>query len=93
MSALVAEHFPAETRSSRPAGASVLWLELPDKVDAEMLFEAALDAGMSIAPGQIFSPSNRYSNFVRLSYGHPWSERTDDAMRWLGRHVGKLAKG
>lgn len=91
MSSLVAEHFPLETRTSRPVGASVLWLELPSNVDAVNLFDDAIEAGISIAPGQIFSPSNRYSNFVRLSYGHPWSERTENAVRWLGRRVSELA--
>jgi DNA-binding transcriptional MocR family regulator len=91
MSSLVAEHFPQETRTSKPVGASVLWLELPGNVDAVNLFDDAIAAGISIAPGQIFSPSNRYSNFVRLSYGHPWSERTENALRWLGHRVSELA--
>jgi DNA-binding transcriptional MocR family regulator len=91
MSALVAEHFPSQTRTSRPVGASVLWLELPPRVDAIELFDDAMAAGISIAPGQIFSPSNRYSNFIRLSYGHPWSEKTEDAIRWLGQRVQELS--
>lgn len=91
MSALVADHFPAETRTSRPVGASVLWLELPKKVDAIQLFDDAIAAGISIAPGRIFSPTNRYKNFIRLSYGHPWSEKTDAAMRWLGQRATELS--
>ena len=91
MSAMVAEHFPAETRTSRPVGGSVLWLELPKQVNAEQLFDDAIAAGISIAPGQIFSPSNRYTNFTRLSYGHPWTEKTENAIRWLGRRVTELS--
>jgi len=91
MSAMVAERFPADTRTSKPVGGSVLWLELPGGIDSEQLFDDAIEAGISIAPGQIFSPSNRYSNFVRLSYGHPWNERTENAVRWLGQRVGELA--
>jgi DNA-binding transcriptional MocR family regulator len=91
MGALVARHFPAETRTSKPVGGSVLWLELPKAVSAEQLFDEAVDAGISIAPGQIFSPCSCYANFVRLSYGHPWSEQTEDAIRWLGRRVQELA--
>jgi len=90
MSALVAEHFPAETRTSRPVGGSVLWLELPKQVDSQRLFDDAMAAGISIAPGRIFSPSKRYTNFVRLSYGHPWTEKTENAIRWLGRRVTDL---
>ena len=92
MSALVADHFPEETRTSKPVGASVLWLELPRSADAEALFDDAIEAGISIAPGMIFSPSNRYSNFVRLSFGHPWSERTEEALRWLGNRVTELSQ-
>ena len=92
MSALVADHFPAETRISKPVGGSVLWLELPANIDAEDLFDDAIEAGISITPGQIFSPSNRYSNFVRLSYGHPWTDKTENAMRWLGQRVAELAR-
>jgi len=91
MIAMVAEHFPAETRTSQPVGASVLWLELPGGVDSVQLFDEAIEAGISITPGPIFSPSRRYANFVRLSYGHPWDERTEDALLWLGQRVCRLA--
>lgn len=91
MNALVAEHFPDETRTSRPVGGSVLWLELPKNVDAEELFDDAIGAGISIAPGHIFSPCACYTNFIRLSFGHPWSDKTEAAMQWLGRRVHQLA--
>lgn len=90
MLALVSEHFPASTRTSKPAGGSVLWLELPQTVDAERLFDDAIEAGISIAPGQIFSPCACYRNFIRLSYGHPWTEKTEYAIEWLGRQVERL---
>ena len=91
MLALVAEHFPDETRTSRPVGGSVLWLEMPQDIDAEGLFDDAIEAGISIAPGQIFSPCACYTNFIRLSYGHPWTEKTEAAMQWLGQRVTTLA--
>jgi DNA-binding transcriptional MocR family regulator len=91
MSAMVAEHFPDETRTSKPVGGSVLWLELPRGIDSEELFDDAIEAEISIAPGQIFSPSNRYSRFIRLSFGHPWGARTEAAVRWLGQRVTELA--
>ncbi|MDJ0751445.1 MAG: PLP-dependent aminotransferase family protein [Woeseiaceae bacterium] len=91
MLALVSEHFPASTRTSKPAGGSVLWLELPQNVDAERLFDDAIGAGISIAPGHIFSPCACYRNFIRLSYGHPWTEKTEQAIEWLGRQVERLA--
>ncbi len=91
MQALVAEYFPPETRTSRPVGGSVLWLELPRKMSAEQLFDDALAVGISIAPGQIFSPCARYKNCIRLSFGHPWTDKTEEAIEWLGGQVGRLS--
>ncbi len=83
----ISEYFPAETRTSDPVGGGVLWVALPTGVDAVGLFDDAIEAGISIAPGPIFSPSGRYSNYVRLSYGHVWDERSEDAVRWLGARI------
>jgi DNA-binding transcriptional MocR family regulator len=91
MSALVAQAFPDQTRTSKPVGGSVLWLELPRQVDSEQLFDESIDAGISIAPGPIFSPCRRYQNFIRLSFGHPWSPQIEDSLRWLGKKVHSLA--
>lgn len=91
MSALIAQHFPSETRVSQPLGGAVLWLELPPGVDGERLFDDALSAGISIAPGRIFTPCGCYENFVRLSFGHQWCEKTEEAVAWLGQRVATLA--
>ena len=91
MSALVEQHFPQNTRTSKPVGGSVLWLELPENVNAESLFDDAIVAGISIAPGHIFSPCSCYKNFIRLSFGHPWTEKIEDALLWLGKRVTAMA--
>jgi DNA-binding transcriptional MocR family regulator len=91
MGAMVANYFPAETRTSRPVGGSVLWLELPEGIDAIELFDDAIREGISIAPGNIFSPCPCYANFIRLSFGHPWNSRTETALKWLGARVKQLA--
>ena len=91
MSALVAQHFPPATRTSKPVGGSVLWLELPGQVDSVKLFEEAIAEGISIAPGPIFSPCKRYQNFVRLSFGHVWTEQIESSIAWLGEKVTRLA--
>ncbi|WP_257451364.1 aminotransferase-like domain-containing protein [Archangium lipolyticum] len=80
----VGEHFPEGTRATRPEGGSLLWVELPRKVDALVLHARALEAGISIAPGPIFSAQKRYGNFIRLSCGFPWSPRLEGALATLG---------
>ena len=76
--------FPAECRITRPEGGYMLWIELPQPVDALRLQEIALTKHISIAPGPIFSAQRRYGNFVRINFGHPWSQSIDNAVRTLG---------
>ncbi|NMO18374.1 PLP-dependent aminotransferase family protein [Pyxidicoccus fallax] len=92
MAEAVAEFFPEGTRVARPSGSSLLWVELPPRVDALALHAKALEAGVSIAPGPIFSARpDSYRNFVRLSCGHPWTPRIEGAMSTLGSLARSLA--
>jgi DNA-binding transcriptional MocR family regulator len=85
MTEAIAEHFPEGTRVTRPTGGMVLWVELPSAVDALALHSRALEAGISISPGPIFSAqAGRYSHFIRLSCGSPWSPRIEAAVATLG---------
>jgi DNA-binding transcriptional MocR family regulator len=91
MSEAVGELFPEGTRVTRPEGGTLLWVELPRQVDALVLHERALAAGIGIAPGPIFSAQNRYGHFIRLSCGFPWSPRIEAAMATLGSLARALA--
>lgn len=91
--AAVAHGFPAGTRVSAPAGGFVLWVELPPGVDAYALQAQALGHGISIAPGPIFSPRERYTNHVRVSCGFPWSDRTAQAIATVGTLAAGLLRG
>jgi DNA-binding transcriptional MocR family regulator len=83
MSNAVGRYFPAGTKVTRPQGGYVLWVELPRSVDSIELHRRALEQKISIAPGPIFSPKQKYRNFIRLSCGLPWSEKVDRSMQTL----------
>jgi DNA-binding transcriptional MocR family regulator len=83
--AVIADSFPNGTRVTRPAGGFILWVELPKGCDSIALFGKLLDRGISIAPGPMFSASQRYRNCMRLSLGQPWNERTEQALREIGK--------
>jgi DNA-binding transcriptional MocR family regulator len=87
----IARNFPAGTRVTRPSGGFVLWVELPEKVDALVLHRHALEKGISIAPGPLFSASGKYRNFIRLSCALPWDERLERALVTLGGLAETLA--
>ena len=80
----VIDAFPAGTRTTRPLGGFVLWIELPGNIDALALHRLAAEAGIAIAPGHLFSAKQRYRHFIRLNAMQDGPTVTA-AVRTLGR--------
>ena len=80
-------HFPNGYRVTRPEGGYFVWVELPRGVDALEVHRLALEQGISVAPGPIFSPRREFRNCLRLNYGHPWTPELDRAIARLGQLV------
>jgi DNA-binding transcriptional MocR family regulator len=91
MSQAIARFFPEGTRVTKPAGGVVLWVELPPKVDAIELRRRAMERGVNIAPGPLFSAKQKYRNFIRLTFALPWDERVEQALITVGRLAGEMA--
>lgn len=87
MRACIVDNLGDDVRLTNPAGGAVLWLELPAKMDGSQLFHKALDEGISLMPGTLFAPSDRYRHCVRLSYGLPWTDQVEEALFRLGKIV------
>ncbi len=79
----IARWFPRGTRVTRPEGGFVVWVELPAEVDAFAVYQQALRKGISVAPGTLFTTTDRFRNCIRLSAAF-WSERIRDALRTIG---------
>ncbi len=90
MSQAVMRYFPEGTRVTRPNGGIVLWVKMPDTVDSLVLYKQALQAGITLAPGYMFSATEQYRNFIRLNAAW-WSYETDRAMERLGELVAEQA--
>ncbi len=91
MKEAVAESFPAGISMSRPRGGFLLWCELPGRVDSIKLFNQARDAGISIFPGPMFSPTGEFRNFIRINCGYPCSPPIERAVGILGHLVRRLS--
>jgi len=91
MSKTVERSFPEGTRISSPSGGFVLWVEMPEKVDSIKLYEMSLRAGITIAPGRIFSATGKYSNCLRLNAAY-WSRGIADAVAVVGGLAEELAR-
>ena len=86
----IAEHFPEETKVSRPQGGFMLWVELEEKIDTAELYEQAIRQKISIAPGRMFSLQDQFNNCMRLTYGQRWNEQLENKLKLLGKMVKKM---
>jgi DNA-binding transcriptional MocR family regulator len=87
----IAEYFPEGTRLTAPNGGPALWIELPEKLSSTKLFDVAIKEGILFVPGSLFSNSDRFDHFLRLSCGAPYSKEMDWALRRLGGMIDRLA--
>jgi DNA-binding transcriptional MocR family regulator len=85
-------YFPEGTRVPHPKGGAVLWLELPKDIDSVELFFQAKEKNIGIAPGAIFSTQDKFSNYIRISCGSPWSEQIHEGVKILGELADQMAK-
>ena len=90
--AAMERYMPAQVKWTLPSGGYLLWVELPLGVDAIELHRVALVAGISIAPGPIFSTQQGFRHAIRLNYGHHWTPRTEWALKTLGQLIRERAR-
>lgn len=83
----IAREFPEGTAVSRPMGGFVLWVQLPNRVSGTQVFREAREQGINVAPGRMFSTTDKYEDYIRLNCANPWSERIEWAIRTLGELV------
>ena len=86
----VATSFPATSRLTQPRGGYVLWVELPAHIDSVELFRRARAESITLAPGPLFTSTDRFRNCIRLSFAHNWSRSIEDAVArvgWIAREL------
>lgn len=83
----IEQYFPAGTKVTRPEGGYFLWVEVPSGADALAIHRQAVQHGIGIAPGHLFSADRRYAHHLRLNHGYPGDPRTEVAYKQLGEIV------
>jgi DNA-binding transcriptional MocR family regulator len=90
MDAAIRRWMPPGVKWTRPDGGYFVWLEFPEPIDAMELHRLAIEHGISVAPGPMFSATHAFENCIRLNFGHPWNAKIDDALRVLGELVRRV---
>jgi len=91
LSGAVMRYFPSGTRVTRPSGGFVLWVQLPETVDSLELYKLALQGGITLAPGYVFSATQQFPNFIRLNAAE-YNYSTERAVERLGEMILELAR-
>ena len=71
--ALINQTFPRECAISSPTGGFMCWLRIAPQLDALEASRRALEFGIDLAPGPMFSVTHSFRNFVGLNLSHPWT--------------------
>jgi DNA-binding transcriptional MocR family regulator len=91
LSDAVVRYFPRDISLTRPAGGLVLWVRLPEPVDSLKLYKEAHAAGITLAPGYVFSPTQQFPNFIRLNAAE-FNYATERALERLGGMISAMAE-
>ncbi|MCY0966615.1 PLP-dependent aminotransferase family protein [Parathalassolituus penaei] len=75
--------WPGNHRISTPEGGLAVWLELDQDADTLTLYPQALQAGVVITPGPLFSASGQFHHCLRLSFAHDWTPSRLQALQTL----------
>lgn len=93
MRSAVARSFPEGTAVSRPQGGFVLWVQLPEGASGTELYQRARAENINVAPGLMFSTTNKFDNCLRLNGGNPWTGTIENAVARLGAMAHEQVKG
>lgn len=89
--ALLGRYFPEGTRATCPKGGALLWIELPQTVDAVAYFYEATAMRIGVSPGSIFSTHDKYNNFIRLNFAVQWTGEVEQGFKDLGDLAKRMA--
>lgn len=89
----ITRYFPEGTRVSHPNGGYLLWVELPPNVDSMALTTRAMEQGVGVAPGELFSSTGKFTHHIRLNYADCPNAKMEKGVKMLGKLVAKMDAG
>lgn len=92
MKSMLQKYITTPFTLSEPKGGFVYWLSFGPDIDSIKVAQQALNQSICIAPGELFSPSGKYKNCIRISYSGEWSSRIESALKTLGKIIQEISK-
>ena len=82
--ACILKYFPKGTKVTNPNGGFLLWAELPEFIDTDVIYQETVKENILFAPGSLFTMKDKYSNCMRLNAGF-WNEGVEKAIKHIGQ--------
>jgi len=83
------EHMPDRVSWSHPEGGLFLWVKLPDEMDTEAIFPAAVDEKVAYVPGSAFFADGSGHNAMRLNFSYAQPEQINEGINRLSKVIKK----
>ncbi|MCZ6645823.1 MAG: PLP-dependent aminotransferase family protein [SAR324 cluster bacterium] len=83
---------PEEAPFTRPGGGLFIWVDLPQHVDTEMLYQRLRQKGVLVSPGALFQPFPGGRNGLRLCVASESEERLRKGIELLGEELKQLLR-
>ena len=81
---------PTGTRWLQPKGGRYVWLQIPEGLRANELFEFAAREGVTFVPGSFFFPGERPQSHLRLNFAINPPDVIEKGVQRLGRALDRL---
>ncbi len=81
------EHFPDYVDWTRPNGGMFLWVTLPKEMDAEKMFQKAIENKVAYVIGSAFYPKRNHKNTFRLNFTYSTDEQIEEGIKRLAKVI------
>ncbi len=87
MLAALEKYFPKETDWTKPEGGMFVWVNLPDYIDTDKLFNDAIKEKVAYVIGSAFYPHGEDKHHIRLNFTLPTKKQIDEGIKRLGNLI------
>jgi len=83
---ILKQELPSDIQFSQVQGGPCLWFQLGEQ-SSLALWQALIEKGIAIAPGNMFSLQGKYDNYCRITFALPWNSNMEWAVRQVCRSI------
>lgn len=87
MLAALEKYMPPGVKWTRPEGGLFLWVELPKHINADEMFQEAVEKKVAYVIGSAFHCNNSGQNTMRLNFSFPTPEKLEEGIKRLAETI------